>query len=71
MSQKTEPEEVRQFTLIVDEDQKGLTYEGHIFEGGHSTYYTWANHRVTEGDLVRIRLLIPEILTLTHFMLSQ
>ena len=50
---------VRQFTLIVDEDQKvPITYEGHIFEGWtFNGTIPGPTIRVTEGDLVRIRVI--------------
>src|SRR5687768_4430205 len=50
---------VRQFTLIVDEDQKiPITYEGHIFEGWtFNGTIPGPTIRVTEGDLVRIRII--------------
>ena len=50
---------VRQFTLIVDEEQKvPITYEGHVFEGWtFNGTIPGPTLRVTEGDLVRIRVI--------------
>ena len=52
-------ETMRQFTLIVDEAQKiPITYEGHIFEGWtFNGTIPGPTIRVTEGDLVRIRVI--------------
>ena len=50
---------VRQFTLIVQEHQKiPISYEGHMFEGWtFNGSIPGPTMRVTEGDLVRIRLI--------------
>jgi FtsP/CotA-like multicopper oxidase with cupredoxin domain len=50
---------VRQFTLIVDENQTlPITYEGHTFEGWtFNGTIPGPTVRVTEGDLVRIRVI--------------
>lgn len=50
---------VRQFTLIVQEHQKiPISYEGHMFEGWtFNGTIPGPTMRVTEGDLVRIRLI--------------
>jgi manganese oxidase len=50
---------LRQFTLIVDEDQEvPITYEGHIFEGWtFNGTIPGPTIRVTEGDSVRIRVI--------------
>ena len=50
---------VRQFTLIVQENQKiPISYEGHIFDGWtFNGTIPGPTIRVTEGDLVRIRVI--------------
>jgi manganese oxidase len=50
---------VRQFTLIVQENQKiPISYEGHIFDGWtYNGTIPGPTIRVTEGDLVRIRVI--------------
>jgi FtsP/CotA-like multicopper oxidase with cupredoxin domain len=50
---------VRQFTLIVQEHQKiPISYEGHIFDGWtYNGTIPGPTIRVTEGDLVRIRVI--------------
>ena len=50
---------VRQFTLIVQEHQKiPISYEGHIFDGWtFNGTIPGPTIRVTEGDLVRIRVI--------------
>ena len=55
MSVKT----VRQFTLIIQENQKiPITYEGHIFDGWtFNGSIPGPTMRVTEGDLVKIRVI--------------
>src|SRR5918994_1704418 len=50
---------VRQFTLIVQENQEiPISYEGHIFDGWtFNGTIPGPTIRVTEGDLVRIRVI--------------
>src|SRR5918995_1589317 len=50
---------VRQFTLIIEENQKiPISYEGHIFDGWtFNGTIPGPTIRVTEGDLVRIRVI--------------
>jgi manganese oxidase len=50
---------VRQFTLIVQEHQKiPISYEGHVFDGWtYNGTIPGPTIRVTEGDLVRIRVI--------------
>ena len=64
---------VRQFTLIVDEDQKiPITYEGHIFEGWtFNGTIPGPTIRVTEGDIVRIRVINSNDNTNGHSFYSQ
>ena len=64
---------VRQFTLIVDEDQKlPITYEGHIFEGWtFNGTIPGPTIRVTEGDLVRIRVINSNDNINAHSFYSQ
>ena len=64
---------VRQFTLIVDEDQKvPITYEGHIFEGWtFNGTIPGPTIRVTEGDLVRIRVINSNDNTNAHSFYVQ
>ncbi|MDP9490256.1 MAG: multicopper oxidase domain-containing protein [Thermoproteota archaeon] len=64
---------IRQFTLIVDEDQKvPITYEGHIFEGWtFNGTIPGPTIRVTEGDLVRIRVINSNDNTNAHSFYAQ
>ena len=64
---------LRQFTLIVDEDQKiPITYEGHIFEGWtFNSTIPGPTIRVTEGDLVRIRVINSNDNTNAHSFYAQ
>ena len=64
---------VRQFTLIVEENQKiPITYEGHIFEGWTiNGTIPGPTMRVTEGDLVRIRVINSNENTHAHSLYSQ
>jgi len=64
---------VRQFTLIVEENQKiPITYEGHIFEGWtFNDTIPGPTIRVTEGDLVRIRVINSNENTYAHSLYSQ
>ena len=64
---------VRQFTLIVEEDQKiPITYEGHIFEGWtFNGTIPGPTIRVTEGDLVRIRVINSNDNINAHSFYSQ
>ena len=64
---------VRQFTLIVEENQKiPITYEGHIFEGWtFNGTIPGPTIRVTEGDLVRIRVINSNENTHAHSLYSQ
>lgn len=50
---------IREFTLIVEENQKiPITYEGHIFDGWtFNGTIPGPTIRVTEGDVVRIRVI--------------
>ena len=50
---------VRQFTLIVQEHQRiPISYEGHVFDGWtYNGTIPGPTMRVTEGDLVKIRLI--------------
>jgi FtsP/CotA-like multicopper oxidase with cupredoxin domain len=59
VSKATSGQIVRQFTLIVQENQKiPITYEGHIFDGWtFNGTIPGPTMRVTEGDLVRIRVI--------------
>ncbi|HVE37115.1 MAG TPA: multicopper oxidase domain-containing protein [Nitrososphaeraceae archaeon] len=64
---------LRQFTLIVEENQKiPITYEGHIFEGWtFNGTIPGPTIRVTEGDLVRIRVINSNENTNAHSLYSQ
>jgi FtsP/CotA-like multicopper oxidase with cupredoxin domain len=64
---------IRQFTLIVEENQKiPITYEGHIFEGWtFNGTIPGPTIRVTEGDLVRIRVINSNENTHAHSLYSQ
>ena len=64
---------VRQFTLIVEENQKiPITYEGHIFEGWtFNGTIPGPTIRATEGDLVRIRVINSNENTHAHSLYSQ
>jgi FtsP/CotA-like multicopper oxidase with cupredoxin domain len=64
---------VRQFTLIVDENQKiPITYEGHIFEGWtFNGTIPGPTIRVTEGDIVRIRVINSNENTHSHSLYTQ
>ena len=64
---------VRQFTLIVEENQKiPITYEGHIFDGWtFNGTIPGPTIRVTEGDLVRIRIINSNENTHAHSLYSQ
>ncbi len=64
---------LRQFTLIVEENQKiPITYEGHIFEGWtFNGTIPGPTIRVTEGDLVRIRVINSNENTHAHSLYSQ
>src|SRR5688572_16215182 len=64
---------VRQFTLIVEENQKiPITYEGHIFEGWtFNGTIPGPTIRVTEGDLVRIRVINSNENTHAHSLYTQ
>lgn len=64
---------VRQFTLIVEENQKiPITYEGHIFDGWtFNGTIPGPTIRVTEGDLVRIRVINSNENTHAHSLYSQ
>ena len=56
---KDQTSTVRQFTLIIQENQKvPITYEGHIFDGWtFNGTIPGPTMRVTEGDLVKIRVI--------------
>jgi manganese oxidase len=64
---------VRQFTLIVEENQKiPITYEGHIFDGWtFNGTIPGPTIRVTEGDLVRIRVINSNDNTHAHSLYTQ
>jgi FtsP/CotA-like multicopper oxidase with cupredoxin domain len=64
---------VRQFTLIVDENQKiPITYEGHIFDGWtFNGTIPGPTIRVTEGDLIRIRVINSNDNTRAHSIYTQ
>lgn len=64
---------VRQFTLIVEENQKiPITYEGHIFDGWtFNGTIPGPTIRVTEGDLVRIRVINSNENTHAHSLYTQ
>lgn len=64
---------VRQFTLIIEENQKiPITYEGHIFDGWtFNGTIPGPTIRVTEGDLVRIRVINSNENTHAHSLYSQ
>jgi manganese oxidase len=64
---------LRQFTLIVEENQKiPITYEGHIFEGWtFNGTIPGPTLRVTEGDLVRIRVINSNENTHAHSLYTQ
>lgn len=73
ISKDTSGKTVRQFTLIVEENQKiPITYEGHIFEGWtFNGTIPGPTIRVTEGDLVRIRVINSNENTHAHSLYSQ
>ena len=64
---------VRQFTLIVEENQKiPITYEGHIFDGWtFNGTIPGPTIRVTEGDLIRIRVINSNDNTHAHSLYTQ
>lgn len=64
---------LRQFTLIVEENQKiPITYEGHIFDGWtFNGTIPGPTIRVTEGDLVRIRVINSNDNTHAHSLHTQ
>jgi FtsP/CotA-like multicopper oxidase with cupredoxin domain len=64
---------LRQFTLIVEENQKiPISYEGHIFEGWtFNGTIPGPTMRVTEGDLVRIRVINSNENTRDHSFYAQ
>ena len=64
---------VRQFTLIVEENQKiPISYEGHIFDGWtFNGTIPGPTIRVTEGDLVRIRVINSNDNTHVHSVYTQ
>jgi len=64
---------VRQFTLIVEENQKiPITYEDHIFDGWtFNGTIPGPTIRVTEGDLVRIRVINSNDNTHAHSLYTQ
>ncbi|HXW11111.1 MAG TPA: multicopper oxidase domain-containing protein [Nitrososphaeraceae archaeon] len=64
---------VRQFTLIIEENQKiPITYEGHIFEGWtFNGTIPGPTMRVTEGDLVKIRVINSNENTHAHSLFTQ
>ena len=64
---------VRQFTLIVEENQKiPITYEGHIFDGWtFNGTIPGPTIRVTEGDLIRIRVINSNDNTRAHSIYTQ
>lgn len=64
---------IRQFTLIVEENQKiPITYEGHIFDGWtFNGTIPGPTIRVTEGDLVRIRVINSNDNTHAHSLYTQ
>ena len=64
---------VRQFTLIVEENQKiPITYDGHIFDGWtFNGTIPGPTIRVTEGDLVRIRVINSNENTHAHSLYTQ
>lgn len=64
---------LRQFTLIVEENQKiPITYEGHIFDGWtFNGTIPGPTMRVTEGDLVKIRVINSNENTHAHSVYTQ
>jgi len=64
---------LRQFTLIVEENQKiPISYEGHIFEGWtFNGTIPGPTIRVTEGDVVRIRVINSNENTRDHSFYAQ
>jgi manganese oxidase len=64
---------VRQFTLIIEENQKiPISYEGHIFEGWtFNGTIPGPTIRVTEGDVVRIRIINSNDNTRDHSFYTQ
>ena len=64
---------VRQFTLIIEENQKlPISYEGHIFEGWtFNGTIPGPTIRVTEGDVVRIRIINSNDNTRDHSFYAQ
>lgn len=64
---------VRQFTLIVEENQKiPISYEGHLFDGWtFNGTIPGPTIRVTEGDLVRIRVINSNGNTNAHSFYAQ
>ena len=64
---------VRHFTLIVEENQKiPISYEGHIFDGWtFNGTIPGPTIRVTEGDLIRIRVINSNGNTNAHSFYAQ
>jgi FtsP/CotA-like multicopper oxidase with cupredoxin domain len=64
---------VREFTLIAEENQKiPISYEGHIFEGWtFNGTIPGPTIRVTEGDVVRIRIINSNDNTRDHSFYAQ
>jgi manganese oxidase len=64
---------LRQFTLIIEENQKiPISYEGHIFDGWtFNGTIPGPTIRVTEGDLVRIRVINSNENTHAHSLYTQ
>lgn len=64
---------IRQFTLIVEENKKiPITYEGHIFDGWtFNGTIPGPTMRVTEGDLVKIRVINSNENTNAHSLYTQ
>jgi FtsP/CotA-like multicopper oxidase with cupredoxin domain len=64
---------IRQFTLIIEEKQKiPITYEGHIFDGWtYNGTIPGPTMRVTEGDLVKIRIINSNENKHSHSLYTQ
>jgi len=64
---------LRQFTLIIEENQTiPISYEGHIFDGWtFNGTIPGPTIRVTEGDLVRIRVINSNENTHAHSLYTQ
>jgi FtsP/CotA-like multicopper oxidase with cupredoxin domain len=73
VSKVTSGKIAREFTLIIRENQRlPITYEGHIFDGWtFNGTIPGPTMRVTEGDLVKIRVINPNENKHTHSLYTQ